>query len=88
MKAKTDWIAWVMHAMVGVAVGLFLGYFVTHDRGGRPWLRPGCLSHFILGAGLMGGGIGSFFGDTIWIQFEYRLSPPEKVKSGSRGTTA
>ncbi len=77
-----------MHAIVGVAIGLVLGYLFTHGRGGRAWLRPGCLSQFICGVGLVGGGVGSIFGDTIWLQLEYRIFPPDKVQTGFGGKTA
>jgi hypothetical protein len=87
MKEKTDWIAWVMHAVVGLAAGLLFGYLVTHDRGGRSWLRAGCLAQFIWSAGLVGAGLGSIFGDTMWAQLPYRLFPPEKVKAGVGGKT-
>jgi hypothetical protein len=87
MKEKTDWIAWVLHAVVGLAGGLLFGYLVTHGRGGHPWLRAGCLAQFIWGAGLVGVGLGSIFGDTMWVQLQYRLFPPEKVKAGPGGKT-
>lgn len=52
---------------------------------GYPWLSPGCLKAFIFGAVLLGGGIGSIFGDAIGMQLPYRLAPPERVRLGPGG---
>jgi hypothetical protein len=81
---KTDWVTWALQAVVGLLVGLVVGVVVAHPRTG-PWLRPGCLAQFVWGVGLAVAGLASIYGDQMWIGFDYRIFPPERVSSGKGG---
>ncbi len=85
MTKKTDWVAWILQAVVGLLVGAVVGFMLSHQRNGMPWLNSRCVKPFIAGISLFTSGLGSIYGDTMWIQMDYKIFPPEGVRAGTGG---
>ncbi len=82
---KTDWVSWVLQAVVGLFVGALIGFMLSHQRNGVPWLNSGCVKPFVSGITLFTAGLASIYGDTMWMQLDYKISPPEGVRAGKGG---
>jgi hypothetical protein len=75
-RQQADWLAWSLQAILGVFVGIVVGFGVLSEMHELPWLsgRPALL--FVCGAGLVGAGIASLFGDQLWMGENYRVLAP------------
>ena len=81
---KTNWISWILQGLLGSICGLYGGFALSHTRDG-PLLQPGCTALFVWGMILLGTGVGTIFGDQLWMQFPNQTYPPEKVVRGQIG---
>ena len=76
---KTDWLSWSLQAIFGLAAGGIIGvaiYFQVCR------INTDHMKMFICGSGLIGAGLGSFFGDRLWMQLESKYEMPQNVKAG------
>ena len=81
---QADWIAFVMHSIVGAFVGCILGYYLITEYA-IGLLRNGMLPvPFFLGCALVGAGLGSRLGDKLWIGLNYKVIPPDGPRHSSR----
>ena len=74
---KTDWISWIFQALIGFFAGsLIYTYLDTKaiiaQNAGHPYI----------GAGLVGAGFFSIFGDRIWYEGLFKFDPVSNVKAG------
>jgi hypothetical protein len=79
-----DWIAWVLHFVVGAAVAVVIGagIFFRRNRlhGTQPLISEDFWAPYLIGAALVGGGVASLLGDKLWIGLNYRMIPPDGVQ--------
>ena len=78
MKAKADWLAWTLQGILGGAVGLVVGVCVLLRRHGVGLLNHHLILPFLIGSSLIGAGLGSRFGDRLWIGDNYLVIPPDE----------
>jgi len=86
MKRGADWLAWSLQLIVGLAVGGFIGLRIITDNGRYShapclWLENAHVPMFLCGAAMIGGGLASYFGDTLWIGQSYRVLPPDEPQN-------
>jgi hypothetical protein len=84
MNKHGDWISWILHFIVGMVVGT-LGGLVLLMQGHRGssafrslWIGDSLILPFILGTGLILGGVASHFGDQLWVGSNFRVIPPDQ----------
>jgi len=78
MKAKADWLAWTLHGIFGCFVGLAVGVYVALRCRGGLLFNDHLFLPFLIGSSLIGAGLGSRFGDRLWIGDNYRILAPEE----------
>ena len=81
MKRGADYVAWSLHFALGLVVGAVAGWFIVarvERIYGSLRLSEANLWLWLLGAGLIGGGLASRFGDRLWIGLSYRIIPPDE----------
>ena len=85
-KTKADWLSLIMHFIVGAVVALLLGFAVIMRRRRGIWLDDHLILPFIVGACLLGGGLGSKFGDRLWLANSYKVIPPTPAQHSKIST--
>jgi hypothetical protein len=78
MKRRANWIGWTMHGFLGLLVGAGIGLFIIHRRGGVFWIDNDLIAPFLIGAACIGAGLGSRYGDRLWIGDNYHMLPPDE----------
>jgi hypothetical protein len=71
---KTDWVSWIMHAIVGYIIGVAGGIYFFNIA-----IKPQC--HPIIGVGLAGAGIASIFGDRLFYGGVFKYDPVKNVRA-------
>ena len=67
-----------MHGFFGLVAGVVAGFvLISRGRLGL-WLDRDFLLPFLIGAGLIGAGLGSRYGDRLWIGDNYYMLPPDE----------
>lgn len=92
MSNRADWIAWILHFILGLPVGAFIGYFlISRSEGGRystshkpSWLSNDLILPYLIGTALLGAGIASLYGDKLWLSHNYKVIPPDGVQHSSK----
>src|SRR4051794_38298407 len=81
MPKGADWLAWSMQFVAGLVVGSFVG-LLFHPGGAHsiPLLKSETWPEFMLGVALLGAGLGSYYGDVMWIGSSYRVVPPDEMQ--------
>ena len=82
-KQEADWVAWVLHFIVGALVGGFIGLTLArkdHKAGGGFWMDEAMVPYFVLGVALIFGAVASSEGDRLWVGLSYRMIPPEGIQ--------
>ena len=77
MNRLTDWLAWLLHGVLGAGLGAVLGFALISRRYHGFWLHGDLVPWFITGAVLIGAGAGTWLGDRLWLGEHYRLYPPD-----------
>ena len=77
MKAQANWLAWTLHGILGCFIGLAVGFYLIIRRRGGELLDDHLILPFLIGSSLIGSGLGSRFGDRLWIGGNYRILAPE-----------
>ena len=78
MKRSANWLGWSMHGALGLFAGAVAG-FILISRGRRGlWLDVSLILPFVFGTALIGAGLGSRYGDRLWIGDNYRMIPPDE----------
>jgi hypothetical protein len=79
MKQSADWFAWTLQFILGLFIGHTVGSALV-----RLVPSEGRLSDhstiFAWGAALIGAGVGSFYGDRLWLSLSNRAIPPDRVQ--------
>jgi hypothetical protein len=78
MHRQGDWIAWTLHLLFGLFVGAIWACAILFRRRYGSWLTEDYIVYFISGLSLVIGGIGSYFGDRLWIGDNYRIFAPDE----------
>ncbi len=84
MRNKSaDWFAWILQFVFGFAFGAAVCLRITLESafGESGWLALVC------GAGLIGAGLASFYGDRLWNN-HYRVIPPDEMQHSSPSRVA
>jgi predicted signal transduction protein with EAL and GGDEF domain len=85
MDKKTDWLAWVLHAGLGIIFGSIAGYAATHKYSQPTWLPNGLIAIFTCGCALVAAGFASLLGDKWWLGKAQGSIAPNEVRSGIAG---
>ena len=64
-------------------MGLVTGLALTVRRGMVFWLRAEFMIPFLIGAALIGAGLGSRYGDRLWMGDAYYMLPPEEPEQSN-----
>lgn len=83
MRKQGDLTAWTLHLLFGMFVGAILACLILFRRCHGSWLTEDYIVYFICGLSLVIGGIGSYFGDRLWIGDRYRVIPPDEPSRSS-----
>jgi hypothetical protein len=82
-RPHANWLAWVLQAVFGFFVGGFVGFIALLRKRGGPWLDERLILPFLLGAALMGAGLGSRYGDRLWFGDNYLVVPPDEPEQSN-----
>jgi hypothetical protein len=89
MKRQADWFAWSLQFILGLIVGVFLGFCILGKRRGSDgWLNLEQMPIFILGAALIGAGLASFHGDRLWLGSSYSVISPDGIEHNDKSRIA
>jgi hypothetical protein len=77
MKTKTDWVSWILHGFVGAIGGVLIGIFAIYRKRYGFIINSDLVPGFLLGAALIGAGVGSICGDQLWLRNCYTRYPQE-----------
>ena len=81
MKEGADWLAWSMQFVAGLVAGSFVGVLFYPDGAHSiPFFSREAWPEFLLGVALLGAGLGSYYGDVLWIGDSYRVIPPDRMQ--------
>jgi hypothetical protein len=83
MKARANWLAWFLHGVFGLVAGVVAGLVVLSRGRAGLWLDIDLLPKFLIGTALMGAGLGSRYGDRLWLGDNYRMLPPEEPEQSN-----
>src|SRR3954468_22215533 len=76
MNTKTDWLGWLLQALLGLAAGALLGLFAISRRRAGFAISTQFVPMFLWGTALIGAGLAARWGDNLWIS--YRVIPIEE----------
>ncbi len=83
MKKSANWLAWSMHGVFGFVAGAVIGLvLISRGRSGL-WLNLDLVVRFLLGAAMIGAGLGSRFGDRLWLGDQYKMLPPDEPEQSN-----
>jgi hypothetical protein len=83
MKRHANWLAWFMHGTFGLFVGAVAGLILISRRQRGLWLDLDLVIPFLVGAALIGAGLGSRYGDRLWMGDNYRMLPPDEPEQSN-----
>ncbi len=76
-SSKANWLSFVLHFILGLFV-VCMGGLVIISRGRRGyWLDNDLILPYLIGAALVGAGLGARLGDRLWIGLNYLVIPPD-----------
>lgn len=78
MKQSPDWFAWILQFLFGLFIGHTLGTALALLVLGGDHM-PAHGSFLAWGLGLTGAGLGSYFGDRLWLSLSKQVIPPDRV---------
>jgi hypothetical protein len=78
MKQSADWFSWIPQFLFGLFIGHTLGTALALLVLGGDHL-PAHASFLAWGVGLIGAGLGSLFGDRLWLSLSKHVIPPDRV---------
>jgi hypothetical protein len=82
MRQRANWLGWVLQAVFGFFVGGFAGFALIARLRLGPRFYDDLLFPFVIGSALIGAGLGSRYGDRLWLGDNYReLAPDEPEQS-------
>lgn len=82
-KPQADWLAWILHYLFGLVVGALAGLWLAAPglRGSHwHWLAFEHYPLFLSGAALIGGCLGSLYGERLWTGLNYHVIPPDGIE--------
>jgi hypothetical protein len=82
-KPHANWLAWIMQGIFGLFVGALGGFAVIARRRAGFWLDDKLILPFLIGAALIGAGLGSRYGDRLWLRDNYGMLPPEEPEQSN-----
>src|SRR6185295_12077944 len=83
MKKQANWLAWSMHGIYGFIAGVVLGLVVISRGRSGLWIHVDLVVRFLIGAALIGAGLGSRYGDRLWIGDNYKMLPPDEPEQST-----
>lgn len=90
-RGGADWLAWTMHAIFGAVVGAVFGaagpFFLSGRRRQMVVIPEDAMLMFVIGCGLLGSGLGSRFGDALWLSNTSRMLGSDEPKSSVSSRT-
>jgi hypothetical protein len=82
MRQWANWLAWVLQGIFGFFVGAGMGFIAIFRQYYGYWLDSNLILPFVIGAALIGAGLGSRYGDRFWLGDNSReLVPDEPEQS-------
>jgi len=83
MKRGANWLAWMMRGVLGQFAGAVAGLIlISRGRSGL-WLDASLILPFVFGAALIDAGLGSRFGDRLWVGDNYRMIAPDEPEQSN-----
>lgn len=83
MKPGADWLAWILHFLFGLVVGVVAGWCLANPglRGyDLRWLEWEHYPAFLSGCALIAACLGSLYGERLWTGLNYRVIPPDGIE--------
>lgn len=74
---KANWLAFVLHSIFGLFVGCISGLVLISRKRQGIWLNDELIFPYLIGAALVGAGLGARLGDRLWIGHRYLVIPPD-----------
>ena len=83
MKKSANWLAWILQGIFGFVAGAVGGLIlISRGRSGL-WLDRQLLLPFLTGTALIGAGLGSRYGDRLWLGDSYKMIPPDEPEQSN-----
>jgi hypothetical protein len=76
-SSKANWLSFVLHFIFGLFVGCLGGLVLISRRRHGIWLNHELILPYLIGAALVGAGLGARLGDRLWIGLNYLVIPPD-----------
>jgi hypothetical protein len=73
---QADWLSFALHFIFGLVVGFFVGLAAISRRGQSFCITEEFILPYLIGASLIGAGLGAKMGDRLWVGDHYRIIPP------------
>lgn len=70
---RADWISIVLHFILGLFIGCFIGGLTVYRRNHGIWLRDDLILPYLSGCSLIVAGLGAMNGDQLWMGRFYLL---------------
>ena len=77
-RRRANWFAWSMQAVFGLVAGAVAGLLVVSRGRAGLWLDSDRVIPFLIGTALIGAGLGSRYGDRLWVGDHYYMIPPDE----------
>lgn len=78
MRQRANWLGWILQGIFGFFVGGLAGFVVIARLRLGSRFFDDLLPPFLLGSALMGAGLGSRYGDRLWLGDNCRMIEPDE----------
>jgi hypothetical protein len=84
MNVKANWTAWGLHGGFGAIAGGLIGFCTLIEEGPDTfWIRTDLVIFLLIGGALIGAGLGSRYGDRLWLGENYHILPPDEPEQSN-----
>ena len=67
-EKKVCWLSFTLQCLLGLILGPIIGLVIISPRGSGIWLDDELILPFLIGMSLVFGGIGSKYGNRLWLR--------------------